>query len=622
MERRILSLLDTTGATTINQLKQLHAVVLTNYTTFAPILIKRLILDSFTDYARKVFDEMLERQQRYCYSYMISAYSKCDLSKETIDIFTLAHARGGGENMCFSIPPVLKASILESDVGLGKQVHSLVVRFGFEFNNYVQSSLIDFYAKSDDVDSAKRVFDGLNVKDPVCYNCLISGYSKSGQVLAARKLFDEMAERTIVTWNSMLSCYLHNGEYEEGVKLFLLMLSEGFQFNETTLVTMLATCARVGNLDIGLQVKQLVDDYNLRNNMIVSTAIVEMYVKCGAVDNARKEFDCMNDRDVVAWSAMIAGYAQNGRPNEALDLFEKMKSVGMEPNDVTIVSILSACAQLGSVEYGERIGTFVEMQGFASNVQITSALLDMYSKCGNIKKARELFNNMNQKDIVTWNSMIRGLAFNGLAEDAIDHFEQMKETGVEPNDITFVGLLTAFTHAGLVDLGLQFFRKMEFEYKLSPKIEHFACIVDLYCKSGKLNEAYEFISNMDIEPNAVIWGTLLSASRTHSNLDLAEFSAKKLLVLEPENSGNYVLLANIYISMGKWKEALKIRSLMKDKSLRKTAAYSWIELENKVHKFLIDDKCHPSSANLCNIIDSLSLLSSSSMHDLGTEMGS
>ncbi|CAM8981192.1 unnamed protein product [Rhodiola kirilowii] len=615
--RRLLSLLNTTLS--LNHLKQIHAVLVTNYSKLAPILIKRLILQSFTVYARKVFDQIPQREQKFCYSYMIYAYSKRNMSQETLETFALAHSRET-ENMCFSVPPVLKCCVLESDVVLGKQVHSLAIRCGFDFNNYVQCSLIDFYAKSGDVDSGQRVFDGLKVKDPVCYNCLISGYSKTGQVLAARKLFDEMGERTIASWNAMLSCYLHNGEFEEGLNVFQKMLVEGFEFDEMTLVTVLSTCAKVGNLKMGLKVKQLIDDNNLRLNVVVSTAILEMFVKCGAVNDARKEFDSMCNRDVVAWSAMIAGYAQNGRPNEALDLFEKMKIAGMEPNDVTVVSILSACAQLGSVEFGERIGSFVENRGFASNVQVTSALLDMYSRCGNIKKARQLFDNMNTKDVVTWNSMIRGLAFNGSAEDVMGLYEKMKAADVKPDDVTFVGLLTAFTHAGLVDLGVQFFRMMKLDYNLTPKIEHCACIVDLYCKSGKLDEAYDFVCNMGIQPNVTIWGTLLSASRIHSNLDLAEISAKKLLELEPENSGNYILLANIYIAMGKWKEASSIRSMMRNKSLQKTAAYSWVELENEVHKFLVGDKNHPLSNELCSSIDSLTLLSAPSVHDLGTDM--
>uniref|UniRef100_A0A7N0ZY09 Pentatricopeptide repeat-containing protein n=1 Tax=Kalanchoe fedtschenkoi TaxID=63787 RepID=A0A7N0ZY09_KALFE len=618
MEGQLLSLLN--ASLPINYLKQLHALIVTNYATLAPILLKRLILQSFPDYARRVFDQIPQREQKFCYSYMISAYSKCNMTRETLDTFTLAHSKGA-QNMCFSVPPVLKCCVLESAVELGKEVHSLVIRCGFDFSSYVQSSLIDFYAKSVDMGSARRIFDELEVKDPVCCNCLISGYSKSGQVLAARKLFDEMGGRTIASWNSMLSCYLHNGDYDEGLNVFREMLAEGFKFDETTLVTVLSTCAKVGNLEMGLRAKQLIDDNNLRLNVIVTTAILEMFVKCGAVDEARNEFDRMgNSRDVVAWSAMIAGYAQNGRPNEALDLFDKMESVGMEPNDVTVVSILSACAQLGSVEFGERIGSFVESRGFASNVQVTSALLDMYSKCGNIKKARQLFDNMNKKDIVTWNSMIRGSAFNGLAEDVIGLYEQMKTAGVKPDDVTFVGLFTACTHAGLVDLGLQFFRKMKLDYHMMPKIEHYACIVDLLCKSGRLDEAYELISNMDIQPNVVIWGTLLSASRTHSNLDLAEISAKKLLELEPENSGNYVLLANIYITMGKWQEASNMRSMMRNKSLQKTAAYSWIELENEVHKFLVGDKCHPLSSELCSIIDNLAMQSALFSHDLGTEM--
>lgn len=341
--------------------------------------------------------------------------------------------------------------------------------------------------------------------------------------------------------------------------------------------------------------------------MIVSTALLEMYVKCGAVDDARQEFERMDRRDVVAWSAMIAGYAQNGRPSEALELFESMKSKQIKPNDVALVSVLSACSQLGSLEAGERIGNYVESQGFVFNVYVASALLDMYSKCGNISKARQIFNQMPQKDVVSWNSMIVGLAANGFAKEAINLFEKMKEIRVKPNDITFVGILTACTHAGLLELGIRIFRSMESDHEITPTIEHYACVVDLFCRSGKLKDAHEFIRKMEVEPNVVIWGTLLSASRIHSNLELAEFSVKKLLELEPENSGNYILLSNIYASAGRWEESLTVRNLMKTNRVQKTSAYSWIEMDNKVHKFLVGDTSHPGSNDVYHIVDGLAM---------------
>ncbi|THG01269.1 hypothetical protein TEA_028187 [Camellia sinensis var. sinensis] len=523
---------------------------------------------------------------------------------------------------CYAIPPLLKScsSLLARDFGI--QVHCLVIKHGLDDSSvFVQTGLIDFYAKTGNVGDAEKIFNGILVKDPVCYNCLISGYSKSGDVLMARKLFDEMADRrTLVSWNAMLSCYAHNGDFIEGFRVFERMQGENCRPNEFTVVTVLSICAKLGNLEMGLRVKKFIDDNDLRRNMIVSTALLEMYVKCGAVDEARWEFDQMDEKDVVAWSAMIAGYAQNGRSTEALELFECMKREEIKPNDVTLVSVLSACAQLGSVEAGERIGSYVESLNFDANVHLASALLAMYSKCGNIKKARQVFRKMPHKDVVSWNSMIMGLAINGFSEDAIALYEKMKETGVQPDDITFVGLLTACTHAGCVDLGFELFRRMRVEHGISPKIEHYACIVDLFCRSGRLKQAYQFICQMEVEPNSVIWGTLLGACRIHSNVELAELSINKLIELEPGNAGNYVLLSNMYASVGRWQEASKVRFLMKSKSLQKTAAYSWIELEDKVHKFLVGDTSNPRCKDVYRTIDGLAMHSTWSTHAFEPEI--
>ncbi|KAG9459220.1 hypothetical protein H6P81_003728 [Aristolochia fimbriata] len=567
----------------------------------------RLLNFSFVDYARKVFDGM-PRPDQNLYNSLISGYSRLCMHEEVIETFFLMH-RNEISIAFFNFPPVIKSCASLVAIREGKQLHSTVIRYGLDTNLFIQTAFIDLYGKPGDLEAARRIFDGIVVKDPISYNCLISGYSKGGLVLEARQLFDRMPERTIVSWNSMISCYAHNGDPMEGFRLFERMQTENFQPNEITLVTVLSMCAKLGDLAKGLKVKQLIDENNLCRSLIVSTAILEMYVKCGAVDEARNEFDKMPQRDIVAWSAMIAGYAQNGRSEEAIELFEQMKFRNFKPNEVTLVSVLSACAQLGSVETGERIGSYVENEKLVSSAYVGSALLDVYAKCGNVKKARQVFDQMPEKDVVSWNAIIGGLAFNGLHREAINLFVKMKELNVKPNEITFVGLLTACTHAGLVELGYEFFESMKSDFNINPKVEHCACIVDLLCRLGRLEEAHEFISfKMEVEPNVVIWGILLSACRTHSNMELAEVAIKKLTILEPENSGNYVLLANLYSSLGRWEEALEVRKLMQNRNVQKTAANSWIELDNMMHAFLVRDTSHPRSDEINSVVEGLGLL--------------
>lgn len=469
------------------------------------------------------------------------------------------------------------------------------------------TALVDFYAKNGDMESAVSVFDEMPVKDPIPINCLITGYSKSGDVDKARRLFDGMERRTSASWNSMIACYAHGGEFREALTLFDRMLSEGARPNAITITSVFSICAKSGDLDTGKRVRALIGEEDLQN-VIVHTALMEMYVKCRAIDDARREFDRMSQRDVVAWSTMIAGYAQNGRPLESLELFERMKVTDCRPNEVTLVGVLSACAQLGSDELVEQIGNYVENQRLPRTSYLGSALIDMYTRCGHVGRARNVFSRMEQKGVITWNSMIRGLAMNGFAEDAISLYEKMAENGVQPNEITFVALLAACTHAGLVDQGMAFFEEMKREHHVSPQVEHCACIVDLLCKSGRLWEAYKFICDMEVEPNAVIWTTLLSSCRIHADVELAKLAASKLLATEPDNSSIYILLSNIYADAGLWGDVREIRDLMRSKNVQKLSAYSWIKLDGEVHKFLVQDTYHPRSAEIYDVVHGLGLL--------------
>ncbi|XP_074315829.1 pentatricopeptide repeat-containing protein At1g08070, chloroplastic-like [Silene latifolia] len=599
MDRQILNFLR--NSLHINQLKQIHALILTNYHSISPLFVQRLINLSHTSYARKVFDEMPKRDERL-YNAFITAYSKQCLYREALGLFysmrcEITHVTN------FTFPPVLKCCSALFMYGLGKQVHTLIVKCGFESNCYVQTALMDLYSKSSDLVSAKLVFDGVLDRDPIMYNCLISGYSNCGDVVAAKMLFDQMTERTLVSWNSMINCYARSGKLHEAMRMFELMQLENFQPNERSLATVLSVCANLGDLDTGLKLKKYIDDNNIWSNMIVSTALLEMFVKCGAVNEARQVFDRMKERDVITWGSMVVGYAQNGRPGEALELLEIMKRQQIKPNDVTLVSVLSACAKLGLVEIGEQIGNYIEDGGFDSSVFVATALLTMYSRCGNMKKAWQVFDRIHEKDVVCWNSMITELAFNGYAKDAINLFLEMeklfvstslagdclntaslapsvqkKETNkasLKPDNVTFISLLTACTHVGLVDMGLKFFHSMRRDYNIVPQIEHYACIIDLFCRNGKLNEAHEFICQMESQPNAVIWGTLLSSCRSNSNVELAEIALKKLKEIEPDNSANYVLLSNIYADAGRWQDSLQVRNLMRGKNVQQNTACSW-----------------------------------------------
>lgn len=554
--------------------------------------------------ARHLFDAVPHPTPALC-SALLSALSRLSSHRELLETFSSLH-RKGTVVPPGSVPLVVKSCALSAASHHGRQVHCHALVRGLLGDVFVRTALVDFYAKNGDMESAVRSFEEMPVKDPIPINCLITGYSKCGDVEKARRLFNRMPRRTSASWNSMIACYAHGGEFREALTLFDRMLSEGARPNAITITTVFSICAKIGDLDTGNRARSLIGEEDLQN-VIVHTALMEMYVKCRAIDEARREFDRMLQRDVVAWSTMIAGYAQNGRPHESLELFERMKATNCKPNEVTLVGVLSACAQLGSDEVGEQIGNYVESQGLPLTSYLGSALIDMYTKCGHVGRARSVFTRMEQKVVITWNSMIRGLALNGFAEDAISLYEKMVADGIQPNEITFVALLTACTHAGLVDQGMAFFEEMKRKHHVSPQVEHCACIVDLLCKSGRLWEAYKFICDMGVQPNAVIWSTLLSACRAHADVELAKLAASKLLVLEPDNSSIYVLLSNIYADAGLWGDVRDIRDLMKSRNVQKLSAYSWIELDGEVHKFLVQDTYHPKSAEIYDVVDGLGL---------------
>ncbi|XP_020244187.1 putative pentatricopeptide repeat-containing protein At3g08820 [Asparagus officinalis] len=474
----------------------------------------------------------------------------------------------------FTFPFVLKACARLRDVKLGTLIHTHVLKSGFELNIFVKTSLVCFYAK-----------------------CEVLG--------DARKLFDEMCERNVVVWTGMISGYLETGRYQEGVSLFRRMLEAGMMPDSFTIVRVLTACSQNGDLRTGEWIRGFVMEKGMDNNMFVETALVDLYVKCGCMDGARGVFDGMKEKDVVTWSAMIGGYAFNGLPQEALELFFQMERENLMPDCFTMVGVLSACARLGALELGDRVSRLMDMGEFLSNPVLGTALIDMYSKCGSAERAWAVFKGMKESDVIVWNAMINGLVMTGYHKVSFGLFAQMEKLGVKPEGNTFVGLLCGCTHAGLVEDGRRYFKSMCRIYGLNPRIEHYGCMIDLLARAGLLEEAHQLIKEMPMEANAVVWGSLLGGCKLHRDVHLAEHVLERLIELEPWNSGNYVQLSNIYAGNGKWDESARIRLVMKEKGIEKTPGSSWIELKGVVHEFRVGDKSHPLSERIYSKLDEL-----------------
>ncbi|CAN4076081.1 unnamed protein product [Withania somnifera] len=478
------------------------------------------------------------------------------------------------------------------------------------------------------------------LNDLIVRNGLIHFYGESGRIVEAHKVFDESPNRDVVTWTSLIDAHVKMNRVDEALRLFDLMCLSGVEFNDVTLITVFSACSLKGDLSLGKTVHELVENRDFECSVNLMNAILDMYVKCGClfkakeifdkmevkdvyswtsmihgyakngeVDLAKKCFNVMPERNVVSWNAMIACYSQNSRPWEALKLFHEMEKRGLVPMESTLVSVLSACAQSGSLDVGERIHDYYIKQKWVKfSVILGNALIDMYGKCGSMDAAVELFHDMPERDLVSWNSVIVGCASHGLAKKALTLFEQMKCAGLKPDSISFVGVLSACAHGGLVNQGWEYFRSMELN-RLIPGVEHYACMVDLLGRSGHLKEAFEFIKQLPVEPDKAVWGALLNGCRMHGNVELAKVAAEKLIELDPQDSGIYVLLATLCANERKWADVRMVRSLMRAKGVKKNPGYSLIEVDGNLYEFVAADDSHPESQAIHKMLDELVLLS-------------
>lgn len=331
--------------------------------------------------------------------------------------------------------------------------------------------------------------------------------------------------------------------------------------------------------------------------------MISGYVKSGNLACARELFDVMPARNVVSWTTVIGAYAQMKQPVEAVEVFRRMQvEEGIEPDGVALLSVLSACGDLGAVDLGEWVHRFVVRRGLCWQIPLMNAIIDMYVKLGCVRKAVEVFEGMDQKSVVTWTTVIAGFALHGLGLEAIEMFRRMEMENVAPNDVTFLAILSACSHVGLTDLGRWYFKIMVSQYRIKQRVEHYGCMVDLLGRAGYLMEAQDLVQDMPFKANAAIWGALLAAARTHGDAELGKQALLHLIELEPHNSGNYILLSNIYAEQERWDDVSKLRKQMKDRGLRNVPGASSIEVDGMVHEFTSRDGSHPCLHKICKVL--------------------
>eukprot|EP01018_Ginkgo_biloba_P026983 Gb_37624 [translate_table: standard] len=515
--------------------------------------------------ARKVFDRMPERSL-VTWTGMIAGYAQNGYSKEAICVFCQMQ-RAGRESNHFTFSSVLQACASLADVENGKQVHAQVVKTGFECNVFAGSALLDMYCKC-------------------------------GFMEHARALFDKMPKKDVVSWTAMITGYAQNQQDEEALKVFSEMQWAGMKPNQFTFASVVGVCATLAALDQGKEVHAYVIKTGFESDVCVGSILTDMYAKCGHIGEALKLFDKMPNRDMISWTATIGAYAQNGCANEALELFCEMLRTGVKPNQYTFASVFMACASIAALQHGRQFHVHVIKMVFDLDIFVGSALVDMYAKCGSIADACHMFQKIPTPNVVSWNSMIAGYAQHGHSKEALQLFERMQVAGTKPNHITFVAVLSACSHVGLVDEGRQYFDSMSRKFGITPSIKHYACMVDLLSRAGRLEEAEDLINKMPFEPDSVIWRGILGGCRLHGNMELGKQAAESLIAAEPHNSATYVLLSNIYASAGMWDDVKKVRQMMKDRGVKKETGYSWIEIKNKVHAFIAGDRSHPQTEKI------------------------
>ncbi|KAL0380907.1 UNVERIFIED_CONTAM: Pentatricopeptide repeat-containing protein [Sesamum angustifolium] len=502
---------------------------------------------------------------------------------------------------------ILQLCIEKRALDEGKRVHAHIKRSGFVPGIFISNKILDLYCKCESISDAQTVFDEMGEKDLCSWNILISGYAKMGWVSEARNVFDEMPKRDNFSWTAMISGYVKHKEPANALELYRLMQrDEKFTSNKFTVSSALAAAAAIQSLRLGKEIHGHIMRTGLDSDAVVWSALLDVYGKCGSIDHARHIFDRTVGKDIVSWTTMIGRYFGDGRWEEGLSLFSDFLSSGIRPNDFTYAGVLNACAHQTAEELGRQVHGHMTRTGFDPYSFAASALVHMYAKCGSVETAHRVFKWLPRPDLVSWTSLINGYAQNGQPHEALQLFDLLLRSGNQPDHITFIGILSACTHAGLVDKGLEYFYSIKEKHGLSHTADHYACVIDLLSRSGRFKEAEGIINKMPMEPDKFLWASLLGGCRIHGNYELAERAAKALFQIEPENAATYVTLANIYATAGKWSEVAKVRKLMDERGVVKKPGMSWINVKKKVHSFLVGDQSHPRSKEIFDFLGKVS----------------
>ena len=528
--------------------------------------------------ARFLFDNSFTKDD-ISYNSIISAYAKLATKNSYKQVFNLLinmHRFG------FSFSDYTLSTVLNvcSSCGyvddynnhfcFGKMIHGIGIKFGLDFNVVVGTALLDMYAKNDCLRDAIRVFEGFDLKNKndFMYNAMIAGFLRGGLCCESAR---------------------------EAIRVFNEMRRMGVKCSKFTFSSIVKACIGVGDFEVGRQIHGQILRNGLQDDEFVGSSLVEMYSFFGDVDDGLRCFELTPKLDVVSWTSMISGCVRNGKFENALSLFYRFLVDGRKVDEFIVSSVMGACADMAAARTGEQIQGYALKFGVADFTIVKNTQICMYAKSGDIDSARITFEEAENPDVVSWSVMICSYAQHGFAKEALRLFELMTVSGIEPNHITLLGVLTACSHGGLVDEGFRYYEIMKKDFGIAANVKHSACMVDLLGRAGKLEEAQRLIYDSGFEDDPVLWRALLGACKVRKDTEMGKCIADKVIELEPHDAASYVLLYNLYNDVGKKKHALEVRKLMQDRGVKKEPGISWIEVGNTVHTFLVDDCSHPIS---------------------------
>ncbi|XP_058084732.1 pentatricopeptide repeat-containing protein At2g13600-like [Magnolia sinica] len=592
------------------------------------------------------------------WSAAIGGFAQNGYDEEAIELFHGMLAAGIKPN-ARTLASVLPACARLQALSMGKEIHGYITRQEYMSNAFVINGLLDIYRRCGDMGNALMIFLKFSIRNRVSFNTMIVGYGENGEVSKAKELFDQMElvgiDKDTISWNSMISGYVDNGQFDEALKMFRdMQMEQGVEADTYTLGSALTACADKAALRQGKEIHSYAIARGLQLNAFVGGALVEMYSRCRDLPSAQMAFDGIMERDSAAWNALISGYAccnhmehidklldkmksdglepniytwngiitghiENGYTELALQLFSEMQSANLKPDIYTVGMVLHACSSLATIERGKQLHAHSIRHGYEMYVHIGATLVDMYSKCGSIEHARIAFDRISHHNLVSRNTMLAGYAMHGRGKEGVALFHQMLVDGIRPDSVTFLSVLSLCAHLGSVEEGQEYFDLMA-NYDVKPTLKHYTCLVDLLSRAGCLSEAYELIKKMPVMPDAVVWGSLLSGCVIHGNVGLGEIAANRLIELDSSNTGNFVLLANLYASTERWDDFSKTRQLMKDRGMQKSPGCSWIEDKDQIHVFLASDRSHEQTDEIYAVLESLALNMTNEVYPFGIHL--